>query len=340
MKTYRLPLAFVVFTLLATCALAGPRTFVSGLGNDANPGTREQPKRTFASALAVTDPAGEIVALDSAGFGSTTLTLNKSISIIAPPGLYAGLRVTSGNAITVAAGSNDTVILRGLTVNSGGGGSNGIVFQSGAALHVENCEVSGFTGGNGINSSSPGHLFVADSVVRRNFTGVYVNNGKLSADRCRLEKNSNPGLWVGSSAKGAIRQSVSSGNFFGFLASEIAELSIDDCLAAENSEAGFESSGSGAKVTVRHSTARGSRFGFITVEAGSELNIENCAASGNTDRGVIAFPSTVVRLSGSTITNNAIGVVNSGTLETRQNNTVRGNGSDTAGSAFVVISGI
>ena len=67
MKTSRLILTCMLLSFVAALpAMAGPRTFVSGLGNDANPGTREQPKRTFASALTVTDPAGEVVVLDPA----------------------------------------------------------------------------------------------------------------------------------------------------------------------------------------------------------------------------------------------------------------------------------
>src|SRR5438876_3712916 len=86
-------------------ALAVPRVFVSGLGNDANPGSLTSPKRSFGSALTVTDAGGEIIVLDSAGYGP--VTINKSVSIIAPPGVYAGVTVTSGNGITVAAGSSD-----------------------------------------------------------------------------------------------------------------------------------------------------------------------------------------------------------------------------------------
>src|SRR5687767_11091784 len=128
MKPSRFTLALILFALLGTqSATAGRRSFVSGLGNDAHPGTREQPKRTFASALPVTDVGGEIVALDSAGFASSTLTINKSVSIISPPGVYAGVSVASGTGITVSIGTNDVVVLRGLTLK-GAGGSVGVLF--------------------------------------------------------------------------------------------------------------------------------------------------------------------------------------------------------------------
>ena len=220
MKTPRLALTCILLTFVAALpAMAGPRIFVSGLGNDANPGTREQPKRTFASALTVTDPGGEVVVLDPAGFGSSTLTINKSVSIIVPAGIFGGIRVTSGNAITVAAGSSDTVVLRGLTLNSGGG-IDGIVFQSGAALHLENCIINGFTTGNAIvvpfSAGESARLFVKDTICRRNSVGIRCSAGRASLDHVRLEQNGSGLSVAGSGTKVSIANSVASGNGFGF----------------------------------------------------------------------------------------------------------------------------
>src|SRR6266446_6939880 len=105
MKTFKVILASLLIALAAALpALANPRTFVSGLGSDSNPGTLASPKRTFASALTVTDAGGEIVVLDAAGYGP--VTINKSVSIISPPGVYAGINVPDANSdgITVNAG--------------------------------------------------------------------------------------------------------------------------------------------------------------------------------------------------------------------------------------------
>src|SRR5829696_3669713 len=92
------------------------RTFVSGLGSDANPCSRAEPCRTFGAAIAQTLAGGEVIALDSAGYGPVTIT--KAISLIAPPGVYAGITTTVANtyAITVAAGANDLVVLKGLSL--------------------------------------------------------------------------------------------------------------------------------------------------------------------------------------------------------------------------------
>ena len=266
MKTLRLTLTCILLTFVAALpAMAGPRTFVSGLGNDANPGTREQPKRTFASALTVTDPGGEVVVLDPAGFGSSTLLINKSVSIIVPGGIFGGIRVDTGNAITVAAGSNDTVVLRGLTLNSGGG-TNGIEFQSGAALHVENCIINGFTNGYGIfvppGAGGLARLFVKDTICRRNFTGVRCEAGRASLDHVRLEQNANTALSAVSGSKVSIANSVASGNTTGLHSSGSAgELNIEACLVANTVFSGILSQ-SGATVRVSNSTVTNNGTGL------------------------------------------------------------------------------
>src|SRR5215813_4865531 len=118
-------------TLLATIASTGAyslsnRTFVSGSGNDANPCSQGAPCRSFAGALAQTSPGGEIAVLDTAGYGM--VTINKAVSIVNEEGVEAGITATSGDGITINAGSGDVVNLRGLTI-VGAGGGNGITFN-------------------------------------------------------------------------------------------------------------------------------------------------------------------------------------------------------------------
>src|SRR5436853_5663 len=79
------------------------RTFVSAAtGNDANPCNRAAPCRNFAAAIAQTASGGEVVVLDSGGYG--TVTISQAVSLVAPPGVYAGISVFSGTGITINAG--------------------------------------------------------------------------------------------------------------------------------------------------------------------------------------------------------------------------------------------
>src|SRR2546426_7468130 len=103
---------FVLVAVLTTFpAFSAQRTFVAGSGNDANPCTRDMPCRSFGAAIAVTSTNGEVVALDSAGYGPVTVT--QSVAIVAPNGVHAGISVFSGDGVTVNA-SGGVVVLRNL----------------------------------------------------------------------------------------------------------------------------------------------------------------------------------------------------------------------------------
>src|ERR1700756_2338676 len=107
----------VLFVVLAVPAgaAAASRTWVSGVGDDANPCSRTAPCKTFAGAISKTDPGGEISVLDPGGYGAVTIT--KSISIITEGGSgEAGILASGTNGITVNAGASDVVILRGLVI--------------------------------------------------------------------------------------------------------------------------------------------------------------------------------------------------------------------------------
>src|SRR5512145_3331720 len=87
-------LASILLLTAVTPALALQRTFVASFGLDTNPCNLPSPCRTFGTAMAATDPNGEIIVLDSAGYGAVSIT--QSVSIIAPEGIYAGISVFAG----------------------------------------------------------------------------------------------------------------------------------------------------------------------------------------------------------------------------------------------------
>src|SRR4026208_2182846 len=95
----------VVACALAFAPLAhaqATRTWVSGVGDDANPCSRTAPCKTFAGAIAKTAATGEISVLDPAGYGPVTIT--KSITI-SGDGTLASILNTGVNGIIVNAGS-------------------------------------------------------------------------------------------------------------------------------------------------------------------------------------------------------------------------------------------
>src|SRR5690348_8418681 len=142
-----LGLSLVMILPIVPANAQASRTWVSGVGDDVNPCSRTAPCKTFAGAISKTAAGGEIDALDPAGYGAVTIT--KSMTIDGGGGQVASVLVAGTNGIVVAAGPNDVVILRNLRINgllnSGNAGINGIRFLSGKALHVENCDIFGFS---------------------------------------------------------------------------------------------------------------------------------------------------------------------------------------------------
>src|SRR6201997_5116437 len=90
-----IPATLFMICLLPAGALAqATRTWVSGVGDDANPCSRTAPCKTFAGAIAKTAIGGEIDVLDSGGFGALTIT--KAITIDAT-GVVGGVLVAGTN---------------------------------------------------------------------------------------------------------------------------------------------------------------------------------------------------------------------------------------------------
>lgn len=148
-------MATIAVIVFATGLASGQasRTWVSGVGDDANPCSRTAPCKTFAGAISKTAAGGEIDALDPAGFGAVTIT--KAITIDGGGGQVASVLVSGTNGIVVQAAASDVVILRNLRINGIGTGINGVRFLSGKSLFIENCNIFGFTT-NGIDIASSG----------------------------------------------------------------------------------------------------------------------------------------------------------------------------------------
>lgn len=160
------------------------RTWVSGVGDDANPCSRTAPCKTFAGAISKTAAGGEIDALDPGGFGALTIT--KAITLDGGGGQVASVLVAGTNGIVVAAGANDVTIIRNLRVNgiagTGNGGLNGIRFISGKDLNIENGYIFGFTQ-NGLdialNQATQATVHVIGSVVKNNAgVGIRATNAQ------------------------------------------------------------------------------------------------------------------------------------------------------------------
>src|SRR5436189_1195090 len=119
-------LALLALALPSAASAQATRTWVSGVGDDANPCSRTAPCKTFAGAISKTAAGGEINCIDPGGFGAVTITKALTISC---QGLTAGVLVSGTNGVIVSAGAADAVYLKGLDFEGTGTGIAGVKFN-------------------------------------------------------------------------------------------------------------------------------------------------------------------------------------------------------------------
>jgi hypothetical protein len=287
--------------ILSSVAQAQTRTWVSGVGNDANPCSRTAPCKTFAGAISKTSAGGEIDALDPGGFGTVTIT--KSL-IIDGGGTFASILATGTNGVIVndaqsASPGTINVTLRNLSINGAGSplGINGIRFLRGRTLIVENVVIANMSG-NGIDA--PISTAVASDRSRMFLTNVNINN-----------------LTGGSS----VGVNASAPNAYFSVAM--------DRVRTQRVPIGVKI-GSNTFPTIRNSMFTNGTTGIEMTggAAGSPVaTIENTDLSENTTCLSVGTGTTVL-LSQSTLTVCSTGIAGTGTARSSGNNRILGNTSD------------
>jgi len=171
----------------APAAAQATRTWVSGVGDDANPCSRTAPCKTFQGTISKTATGGEINCLDPGGFGAVTIT--KSISLICD-NTESGILVSATNSIIVNSASAYVVLsgldLEGLGNSGAGAGVNGVYVINAAAVHVRNTKIRGFRGGYGINfvpQTGSAQLFVDNVTISESgATGAPSTSGGINVN--------------------------------------------------------------------------------------------------------------------------------------------------------------
>lgn len=265
------------------------RTWVASNGSDANSCTRALPCRNFAEAIAAVDAGGEVVALDSAGYGP--VTINKSVSVIAPLGVHAAIAPTAGTGITVSAGR---VTLRNLYLK-GNGAFYGIEIQSSGTTFVEQVTIDGFAAtGIGVQASE---LFLTDSISRNNAesgVGAAGNSAlqmaNITITRCRFEKNGGHGVAGSNFSSFSVRDSASSANAGDGFRATPGRMSLMNCHASGNVtgvQADF-----GGVIRLSHCDIVHNVFGLSDGDSGVIYSQGNNFVHGNTTTNVDATLST------------------------------------------------
>ena len=268
--------------------------------------------RTLAHALTQTSAGGEIGIIDAADYGQ--LIISKSVSIINDSAGDAGLLNINGtcpggvNLMSINAGAGDVISLRGLVFEGCVVGPNGIVFQGGSALHIQNCVFKNFEGGDkgGLVFQPTGNsqLFVSDTIFFNNGSaantgGIVVQpSGTGSAnvvlDRVHLENNV-VGLRLdaavfatgGNGIHAVMRDSVVSGNasdgvsVFTQTGKPSSFLFVDHSHMVNNAGSGIRADGPHATVLLRDSVITRNGTGVTTVNSGQLISYGNNANNNN-----------------------------------------------------------
>jgi len=292
--------AVVVSILLASpnAMAQATRTWVSGVGDDANPCSRTAPCKTFAGAISKTADDGIIDVLDPGGFGAVTIT--KNITIDGSPGSVAGVLVAFTNGININ-GAGINVTLRNLDIEGIGQGLVGVNMVSGTSLTVEHCRIYGFQSGSAtgllVSLAGSGQVVIKDSDISYNGTGVMLQTsaGTLSAtlDNVRIHNTSSFGLQTAN-----VGQVVAS---------------VRRSLISNNALIGVQASGPGSVINLTES--------LITLNNGTAVNA--------------AYPGSRIRLSGNAIVNNgkAIQIAAGAFVESDGSNRIAGFTATTAPNA-------
>jgi hypothetical protein len=289
MKSTRVYLFLLLILGLATGLQAqATRTWVSGVGDDANPCSRTAPCKTFAGAISKTATNGIINVIDSGGFGTVNIT--KSITIDATP-FMGGVLAAGVNGVIVN-NAAAVVILRGLDIEGANSGTNGVSVLAAAKVLIERCNIFGFNSaapnGNGISINTTG---VVNVVVRDTTISNNSNNGirattssiinKIHLDNTRVEMNGANGVdflnnFQATFNHSTIAQNISSGVLF-----EGTNSSLDAFGSA------FEGNSTG-----------------LTTNAGSQVKIHECQIVHNTTS--ISSTTGVVTHGSNAITDNQV----------------------------------
>jgi hypothetical protein len=150
------------------------RTWVSGVGDDANPCSRTAPCKTFAGAISKTAAGGEIDCLDPGGFGAVTIVKAMTIDC---NGVTGGILSSGGiSGVIINAGAADRIILRNLSINGAGSGAHGVRFLAGAQLSIENCALYGFTGNAvDVTKAASGEVYVSNTYITNANKGIFLS---------------------------------------------------------------------------------------------------------------------------------------------------------------------
>jgi hypothetical protein len=293
-----LPALAVMLSVAGPAHAQASRTWVSGVGDDANPCSRTAPCKTFAGAISKTALNGEINCLDPGGFGAVTIT--KSITIDCHE-IFASILNASVNGINIpfdnftAAGEvRKTVRLRNINFNGFDTGLSGIRITGGSnsansTVVIEDCLIDG-------NFAS----------LARGVDDARANGGRLIVTNTTV-RNLGGGAFSVLPASGSVNIQVLLNNVRAYHAGTGAQF------------------GAGTRAMIQDSAFTGNAGAGVLAQSGAIVNVNRSVMTHNAN-GVQTTAGGLVVLSNSDIAfNTSNGILNGGTVQSFSNNRISNN---------------
>jgi hypothetical protein len=296
------------------------RAYVASDGLDTNPCTLQLPCRLLPAAITAVATGGEIWMLDSANYNTAPVNVNKSVSIVAVPGVVGSVVATGGGAGLFISAPGAKVSLRNLVIVHYTSSTYGIHFTSGAELHVADCEIVAPAIGGILASAPNSYVTVRNTVLRGSLSGFLAENTTTASLERVHAKDNTFGIVASGGARVSVKDSVAAGNQYGVRA---------------------EADTSPARLVVERSSMTGNETGVSVFALGTALahaTVSRSDVSYSSTSGLAAAQSAsgtaVIVADGNTVTHNYYGFgFGSGppTILTRGNNVLRHNNFDTGG---------
>jgi hypothetical protein len=236
------------------------RSWVSGVGDDANPCSRTAPCKTFAGAISKTASPGIINCLDSGSYGAVTIT--KSI-VIDCTGNFGGILSSGGQGIVVNALTTDNVILRNIDISGAGTtlGTNAVNVVQAKSVTLEGVSISQYSGA-GLrvsNTSNAIAVHANDTDIRITAFGALVattapGTCQMEISNSKLIQNSNSGADIGGTSNSfTLTRSVVANNVNGILIEQTSTSAALESNSIVNNTSGVILGSGGGAPTVRFS---------------------------------------------------------------------------------------
>ena len=186
---------FTACVLLGNVASAQQnRSWVSGVGDDANPCSRTLPCRTFQAALDKTDAGGVILVLDPGNYDHVVIDKPITISGV---GTQASILATTFSGVWIhfnylpPASVRTSVTLRNLQLNGLDNDVDGVDVDNTIATTVilDNVNVSGFK--HGVTAVGPNKVSIIGGVISNN-SGVAIsafNGASINVENAEIDGN-------------------------------------------------------------------------------------------------------------------------------------------------------